>query len=217
MKLSPKTISLLKNFSTINPSIVIKPGSNLATISPTKAIMARATVPDTFTKEVAIYNLGRFISSYSLLDDPDIEFGDNSLTMKSASASTVYHYSDASLIMVPPDRDIKIPTVDVQCRVSNKDMQSVMKGLGVLGLPDIAFTGDGESIMLQALDNKNQSTDTYSVEVGKTDSTFRAIFRPENIKMIDGDYEVEISSKGISKFTGVESTYWIAVETTSQF
>ena len=217
MKLSPKTISLLKNFSTINPSIVIKPGSNLATISPTKSIMARAAVPDTFTTEVAIYNLSRFISSYSLLDDPDIEFGPNSLTMKSSGASSVYHYSDASLIMIPPEKEIKIPSVDVQCRVSNKDLQGVMKALGVLGLPDIAFIGDGEKIMLAAIDNKNQSTDTYSIEVGATNKTFRAIFRPENIKMIDGDYEVEISSKGISVFTGPEATYWIAVEQTSQF
>lgn len=217
MKLSAKTISLLKNFSAINPSIVIKPGSTLATMSTTKSIVAKAEVPDNFPNQVAIYNLGRFISSYSLLDDPDLEFGDNSITMKDSTKKVVYHCSDASLIIVPPEKEIKMPSVDVQCRVSNKDLQTVIKALGVLALPELAFVGDGENVMLQATNSKEQSTDTYSINVGATDKTFRAIFKPENIKVIDGDYEIRISSKGISQFVGTEVTYWIAVEQSSTF
>lgn len=217
MKLSANTVSILKNFSTINPSIVLKPGITISTISPTKTIMARATVYDEIPVQVAVYNLGRFISSWSLFNDPDLEFGENSVRMSDSNRSIKYHYSDASIIMVPPEKEIKLPSIDAQCRLANRDIQNVIKALGVLALPEVAIVGDSTKIMLQACNSKEPSSDAYSVDVGITDRTFRAIFKPENLKMVDGDYDVEISSKGISQFVGAEATYWIAVETTSTF
>ena len=46
---------------------------------------------------------------------------------------------------------------------------------------------------------------------------FKAIFKAENIKIIPGDYEVSISSKGISHFSGESVEYYIAVESNSTF
>lgn len=217
MKLSAKTIHILKNFTSINPSIVLREGNVLSTISPTKTIMARATVPDEFSGRYGIYNLGRFISSILLMDNPDVEFGESAATISDGNRSVVYHYSEQSLILVPPEKEIKLPTVDVEVTITNKDIQNVTKALGVLGLPEIAIVGDGSKVMLQAVSCKEASSDTYSIDIGETDAAFRAIFRAENLKMIDGDYNVKISSKGISQFTGIEATYWIAIEQTSTF
>ena len=215
MQLSAKTINVLKNFSTINPSIVLKPGTTVATISPNKTIMARATVPDNFSGTYGIYALNRFISALSLFESADIEFGGESARISSNNRSIVYHYSDPSVIMVPPEREIKLPSVDVEFRLTNKDIQTVMKALGVLGLPEIAVVGDGSTVSLQAVDTKAGSADTYSIDVGETDKAFRAIFRAENMKMMDGDYTVRLSSKGISLFVGMDIEYWIAIESTS--
>ena len=217
MKLSAKTLAVLKNFAAINQSIVVKPGNSLATISGNKTIMAKATVPDEFEQQFAIYNLGRFISSISLMDNPDLEFEDHSVRIKGNGHSILYHFADPSVIISPPDKKIELPTVDVTCRLTSKNIQSVTKALGVLGLPEIAIAGDGEKVYLQAVDSKNPSADTYSIEIGETERTFRAIFKSENMKMMDGDYDVAVSSKGISQFVGVEATYWIAVEATSTF
>jgi hypothetical protein len=129
----------------------------------------------------------------------------------------VYHYSDPSVIMVAPEKEIKLPTVDVHFNLTNKDIQTVMKALGVLSLPEIAVVGDGSNVSLQAIDSKVSTDDNYSIKVGETDLVFRAIFRAENMKMMDGDYEVKISSRGISQFIGLEATYWIAVEASSTF
>lgn len=215
MQLSTKTINVLKNFSTINPSIVLKPGSTVATISPNKTIMARATVPDSFGGTYGIYALNRFISALSLFESADIEFGSESARIASNNRSIIYHYSDPSVIMVPPEREIKLPSVDVEFKLTNKDIQTVMKALGVLGLPEIAVVGDGSTVSLQAVDTKAGSADTYSINVGETDKAFRAIFRAENMKMMDGDYTVRLSSKGISQFIGMDIEYWIAIEATS--
>jgi hypothetical protein len=217
MQLNAKTINILKNFSTINPSIVLKPGNVVSTISPNKTIMARANVPDEFTGTYGIYALNRFISALSLFENPELDFGSEFVRISAENRSVQYHFSDPSVIMVAPDKEIKLPTVDVAFKLTNKDIQTVMKALGVLSLPEIAVVGNGDKISLQAIDSKAGTADNYSINVGETDLAFRAIFRAENMKMMDGDYEVKISSKGISQFVGVEATYWIAVESTSTF
>ena len=217
MKLSAKTFNVLKNFSTINPSILIKEGSTLSTISPTKTILAKATVPDMFPCNVAIYDLSRFIRSVSLFENPDFDFGEKSVTIRDELRSIVYHYAEPSVILTPPDKQLKLPSVDVECVLTRDNLNSVMKALAVLGLPELALVGDGESVHLQAADSKNTTADTYSIKIGDTDKTFRAVFRSENLKLIDGDYSTQISSKGLAHLTGPDASYYIAIESTSTF
>lgn len=217
MKLSPKTLLILKNFSTINPSITIKPGNTLASIASNKTVLAKASVPNEFDRVIPIYNLSRFLSALSLFEDPDVEFGEGAAVIRSGRTVHVHHYSDPAIILSPPEKDIKLPSIDVECTVTNKAMQDVLKAMSVLGLPELAIIGDGEKLTLQAIDVKNPSADTYSTDIGETDRAFRAVFRAENIKTIDGDYNVQISSKGISQFSGIEATYWIAIEQSSSF
>jgi len=217
MQLSAKTINILKNFSTINSSIVLKSGGVISTISPSSTIMAKATVPDEFPGAHGIYQVNRFIGALSMFENPEIEFGSNSATISSGKESMDYPFCEVSTIKVAPEKEIKLPSVDVEFTLTNKAFQSVMKGLGVLSLPEIAVIGDGTSVFLSAIDSKTGSSGQYRIDVGETDKAFRAIFRAENMKIMDGDYQVQISSKGISKFVGIEATYWIAVEASSTF
>lgn len=217
MKLSARTLHVLKNFSAINPSIILKPGNVVSTISQNKTIMARTTVTEEFENVVAIYNLSRFISTLSLFENPELTFSDKSVRISDGNRGVIYHYADPTIIMAPPEKEIKLPSVDVECVLTNRDYQNVTKALSVLGLPEIAIIGDGTAVSLEAVDMKNPSTDTYSVQIGESDKVFRAIFRQENLKIMDGDYKVMISSKGISQFVGTEVTYWIAVESNSTF
>ncbi len=219
MQLSAKTINILKNFATINPSVVIKPGSVISTISPSKTIMARATVPDVFEEIYGIYALNRFISAISLIENPTVVFLNNiaKISDSTGDISIEFTLSDPSVILVPPEKEIKLPTVDVECKLSTKTIQSVLKGIGVLNLPEFAIVGDGNVISIKGIDSKIPNTDTYNINIGSTDRVFRAIFRVENIKLIDGDYDLKISSKGISQFIGTEATYWVAVESGSTF
>ncbi len=212
MKLSQNTINVLKNFSSINPSIVIKPGNSLTTMSPNKTIMAKANVTEGFTGTYGIYALNRFISVLSLFDDPELQFDNETITIGSEGKKTTYYLSDISTLLAAPDREIKLPSVDVEVKLTNKDLQSVMKALGVLGLSELAVVGDGEEVSLQAVDTSNKTKDAYSVRIGTTDQVFKAVFRSENLKIMDGDYNLQISKRGISQFVGADVTYWIAVE-----
>ena len=69
MKLSDATISILKNFSSINQSIIVAEGNKLRTISVMKNILAEATVEETFPRTFAIYDLNEFLNGLSLHED----------------------------------------------------------------------------------------------------------------------------------------------------
>lgn len=217
MKISPKTLSVLKNFAGINPSIIVKPGNVVKTLSGGKTVLARAIVPDKFEKQFAIYNMSQFIACISMFTNPDLEFGETSVRVSDTNKSFTYHYADPSIIVSPPEKDITIPSEDARFRMTNADFSNVAKALGILGVPEVAVVGDGEKIMLQAVDSKTSSSNFYSVDVGETDKVFRAIFKSENLKMIPDDYEVVLSSAGISKFSGSEATYFVAIEAASSF
>ena len=223
MKLNPKTLNVLKNFATINPGIVIKPGNVIQTIAPmTRSIWAKATVPDEFTDTFGIGDLSRFIRSVtSLMENPELDFGEYAIKIHSGPQSIQYHYTNPTLIAAPPEKNIRFKSVAAEVVLTNKDLQSIMKSLGILGLPEIAVVGDGRNITLTAYDGstkeKKKTHDQYSINIGETDLKFNAVFEPANLKIIDGDYNVSISKEGIAQFVGVDISYWIVMKQSSKF
>ena len=221
MKISTNTINVLKNFAKINPSIIVSEGNMLKTISTNKTIMANAKVDTEFSQRFAIYNLDRFISTLSLFVDPELSFKDNYVDITDSNKKTRYVYADEATVTKPPGKEIKLPTVDVSFRLLNDNLKDTEKAAGILGLPEIVIDGDGTNVTIQANDTKNPSSDMHSIQIGNTDQTFKAVFKFENIKIIPGDYDVSISSKGISKFEGVnfpfDINYFIAVEASSTY
>jgi hypothetical protein len=217
MKIDTDTLLVLKNFAKINPSILIQEGNVLKTISTNKTIMAKATVSTTFPKRCAIYNLDKFLSTLSLYNDPELEFSDKKVMLTDKDKNGHCTYADESMITKAPEKELNLPSVDASFRLTNANLKDIEKALGVLGVPEIVVTGDGSDISIQAADTKNPSGDVYSIKIGVTDKIFKVIFKSENIKIIPGDYDVDISAKGISRFQGKEAEYWIAVESTSTF
>ena len=215
MIISQQTLTILKAFANINPSLVFREGNVQTTISPTKTILAKATT-DVFPKSVAIYDLGRWINTLGLLSNPDVTFNENSCKIVDVARSVTYHYSDKSAIVCPPDKDIVLPSVEAVCTITGEQIQKIMKALSVLGVPDIAITGSEGVIQLTAFDQKNTTHDKFSIDIGSTDKTFNAVLRSENIKIIPGDYNVELA-KGLAKFNGASATFWIALEASSTF
>ena len=98
--LSKATIDILKNFSTINTSIVIKEGNILRTISNEENILASATIEETFPQTFAIYDLNQFLSGLSLFDSPSLVFdNDDYLIIKSGRSRVKYYFSDPEITL----------------------------------------------------------------------------------------------------------------------
>ena len=220
MKLSKHTLNMLKNFSDINMSIEIKKGNLLRTVSVQKNILAQAELEDEFPKDFAIYELNRFLGAASLFDDPEFEFNAKSTKIGTNTHSVDYVYCDPSMIVTPPENNINFPEPEVKFTLTQDALSQVMKASNVLGTPEIAVESDSGNINIKALDVNNDSTDTFTVNLDeKSDNKFKFVFKTENMKMLPGNYDVEISSKGISHFTmqGQKLQYWIATEASSTF
>jgi len=217
VKISDKTIGILKNFSTINSSILIKPGQTLATVSPQKSIMAKAAIEENMPSEFAIYDLSRFLGVVSLLKDPDYKFEDKYVEISTSNQTVRYTYTDPEQIIAPPAKEINFPDPDVEFELTGEDLSSVIRAGSVLQMPEIAVVGRDGKVYVSAVDSKNVSTDTYSIEVGSTAHNFTMIFKTENLKFINASYNVAITSKGLARFKSDVVTYWVATETTSSF
>ena len=221
MKLSESTINVLKNFATINAGMQFKEGSVVRTINKGQNVLGKATIKESFEKDFVIYDLNRFLSLYSSLNDPEIVVNadSNNITIKSGTSKTTYGLADESMIVAPPAKELKIENAEVNFRLTKEDMSQVLKLSGILGLPNIAVIGDGTSISISALDVKNPDSDDFSIKVGETSANFKLIFVTENLKMVPGTYDVAISSKGISHFKHATDAieYWIATEAGSKY
>ena len=214
---------MLKNFSDINMSIEIKKGNILRTVSVQKNILAQAELEEDFPQDFAIYELNRFLGAVSLFDDPEFQFNGKSANIGTTKHSVDYVYCDPSMIVTPPENNITFPDPEVKFTLSQDALSQIMKASNVLGTPEIAVEGGphpNDVIRLKALDVNNDSTDTFKVVLDeRSDNKFRFVFKTENMKMLPGNYDLEISSKGISHFTmqGQKLQYWIATESSSSF
>jgi hypothetical protein len=220
MQLSESTKEILKNFSEINPNLMIKPGKELKTISTMKNILATANVSEDFPQDIAIYDLNEFLGVMSLFTKPQFTFDDKSLSIGEEGTSTKskYYFADPSILTVP-QKDVKMPEAEVQFTLTETDLTKVKKAAAMLQLPDISISSKGTDITLSAIDKKNDTANNFSIKVGETNSKFEFHFKTEHLKMLPGDYNVSISSKLISNFKHKSKPiqYWIALENTSKF
>lgn len=218
MKLSDQTVEVLQNFSSINQSLLFKKGSKLRTVSPQKTVLAEVEVGDVFAQDFGIYDLGQFLSALSLIEDPDLDFGDNGMTIGDGNGTALdYRYADPSMIVTPPEKALTLPDVNATFTLSDENLKSVLQAARVLGVPEIIVKGEDGKITISAGDSKNSSMNSFSKAVGSTDEEFEHVFKVDNMKMMVLEYNVEISSKGISKFSTADGrvTYYVATESRS--
>ena len=220
MKLSDKTILLLKNFSSINQSILFKQGNKLRTISVMKNILAEATISEDLPRDFGIYDLNQFLNGLSLHQSADLDFAkDEHVVIKEGKMRSKYFYADPSVIVSPPEKEITLPSEDVSFVITSQQLEKLKKAASIYQLPDISAIGEAGVVKLVARDKKNNTSNDFSIVVGETDKEFVFNFKEENLKIIPGSYDVVVSSKLLSKFTAqnYELTYYIALEPDSTF
>ena len=216
MKLSEQTVSLLSNFASINQNLQFKSGNRLSTISAQKNILVNAEIPETFPSDFAIYDLNKMLGVMNLFPDPEMEIGDK--TMK-IGGKVDYMFADPTMIVSPPEKELTFPEAEIKFTLTNAEFNQTIKAATLLGLPHICVEGKDGKINLVATDVHNSSSDEYRSELGETGMVFNMVFKIENLKLYAGDYDVELTSKGISKFSHTSSNlqYFIATESDSTF
>ncbi len=221
MKLSETTIDLLKNFAAINPNMVFKPGQTISTIAEAKNILATAKITETIDQQFAIYDLTEFLSALALVDEPTLEFEEKSLVIKEGATSIRYAFAEPELLTAPT-KEVKFPGADVKLTLTDSTLSKIKKAASVFGHATLSIKGDGGKVTLSVFDEKNSAANVYSIVIDENNECkepFSFVIVIGNLKMLPGDYTVEISSRLISKFqnNSIDVSYYIALEKTSTF
>ena len=217
--LSKKTLDVLKNFSTINSSIVFRQGSTVRTISNAENILAKFTGEEVFPSDFAIYDLSQFLSGISLFNDPQLEFTSSDfVSIRGGRQSAKYYFSDPEITLKSaPEKNVNFPGADLQFNLSGEELIQLQKASAVYSLPDLTFQSEEglDTIKLILRDKENDTSNTYDLTVaGCATGTFSLDVKIENIRLLPGDYSVKVSKHLISEWTNidVDLTYYIALE-----
>tara|TARA_Y100000589_G_scaffold151098_2_gene144068 strand:+ start:19621 stop:20292 length:672 start_codon:yes stop_codon:yes gene_type:complete len=217
--LSKKTLDVLKNFSTINSSIVFRKGSTVRTISNAENILAKFTGEEVFPVDFAIYDLSQFLSGISLFNDPQLEFTSGDfVSIRGGRQSAKYYFSDPEITLKgAPEKNVKFPGADIQFNLSGDDLIALQKASAVYSLPDLTFQSEEGSneIKLILRDKENDTSNTYDLTCGGCcTGTFSLDLKIENIRVLPGDYTVKVSQHLISEWTNqnVDLIYYVALE-----
>ena len=219
MKISSETINILKNFSGINSNLVFKPGKELKTISEAKTIMANVSILEDFPQTFGVYDLNEFLSLYNLMDEPDLEFSDKFLTISDGSQRIKYYYSEIE-ILTQPSKDINMPECEVILDLSATNLDKIRKAAAVLGHSELAFSSRGGGVIASVFNEKDSTANTFDIDLCTSSTeTFNYVFSISNLKMLQGDYKVSISSRLISNWRNADNPldYFIALEKSSSF
>lgn len=215
MKFSQNTLSVLKNFSTINPSVMLRKGNLIKTVSPQKDVMAVSTVADTIEGDAGIYSISQFISSLSLFNEPEVKFNSDSFLISDDRRSITYTYAAENLILSPSKDSMTNQGVHTEFDITWSEIKNLIDAASVLQLPDIQITTIEEGkVRLSTTNKKNPTANVYSVVLPATvtDNVGKTVDIPTTkLKMIQGDYHASIGSQMIEWKSDLV-TYWIAIE-----
>ena len=220
MHLSEATVKILKNFATINSGLVVKKGSVLRTISSNKAVLAEAAISESFEREFGIYDLHKTLALLSMTEKNEVEVTKEFLSFKSmgGTGSIRQRFTEPSLIDSPPDKGVNIPSYDVSFDLSIDALKWILDVSSVLKCPNVVFSCEGNGLYVWAMDVKGEIVDDANILIDKKcNVNFKAVLKVENIKVLLDEYSVDISSRGVSRFTSKKNnlTYWMALEQSS--
>jgi len=226
VSISNDTLSVLRNFSSINPNVVLKPGQQVKTISEAKNILAVAEIVEDFPTEMGIYDLNEFLSVVNLVNDPQLNFADNYVDVVGGSSKVKYFFSDSS-ILTTPQKDITMPDCEVEVSFTDETLSQIRKAASALGHSEMAISATDEGVYIKVFDSKDSSANIYNRYCpsklanngGYKEGQFEFVINIANLKLLDGDYEVKISSKLISEWKNTTKpvTYYIALEKNSNY
>lgn len=219
MKLDKTTLTVLQNFAGINSNLVLKPGNVIKTMAPAKNVMAAATVTETFPSECGIYDLNEFLSLLNLVDEPNLTISDThaNISDNSGISEIKYYFSDVDTLSAPGS-NVTMPEPDISFVLTADIFNKLKRASSAMGNNMVSIEPDNGTFKLTIFgENRGVTGNVYSTIVPADkyhDGDYKFILNIANMKLISGDYKVEVSRKLIShmKHTTLPIEYWIALE-----
>jgi len=216
MTLSENTLSVLKNFASINSGVVLRSGKTQKSISPEQTILVEAKLEDDFPVIFGIYDLNQFLGNVTTLDSPEMTFSDESVVMKDSTFSLNYYSCSPNLIISPPEgKDLVLSNPEISFDISSSVLQRLLRVANMNAMPHISILGKNGKMVVRGSDKSNDTSNYVDVEIGDYEGDDVTItFKAENLKMVPDDYSVQIKLGTFSCWTNKKGTmkYFIALE-----
>lgn len=223
MKLSENTISVLKSFSGINQSIMLKQGKVQRTLCPEKIILAEVELEDEFPIDFGIYDLGQFLGNIATMNNPDLTFSDKSVVMFNTTDQWELEFGSCApaLIQTPPDKNPPMNQVDISLSMTTDMIQKIIKVAAINSWSHMTISSKKGKLKLIAHEKSNKDSGKLSKELTNIDYSggdFAATFKISNLKIIPDDYDIEILLNGFAKFVSKNKPlkYFIALESSKE-
>ena len=139
---------------------MFRQGNTLSTISTGKNIFARATVAETFDREFAIYDLNSLLGLLTLMEDTEVSFGDESITVSKDRSLFEYYYSDPEIIVGAPDKQIEVDDF-FSFDLSAEELSMIQKAAGITAAPMLSVVGDGTKVTLTVGDPATPKSNSF--------------------------------------------------------
>lgn len=227
MKLTEYTTQVLKNFSAINSNIVFSAGDTISTISEARNVMSTATIDQQIPSDFGIFDLNEFLGVLSLVDEPQMKIEEKYAVVGDTTGRSKikYFFTDIDMLTTPKQSQLEkaqaFTNFEVNFTLDQDTMNKIKRAVSALGHKVVSVTPSNGAIALTVLDPENSTSNTFSIEIPGTyeSESFNFTWNIENLKILPGDYNVQLSSKLMSKWVHTEAnvTYWIAIEKSSTY
>ena len=222
MELSDNTLQVLKNFSTINQNVMFRQGNVLKTMSEARNVLASATLDAELPQDFGIYDLNEFIGVLGLVDTPRLKFESEYVTIGDSSGRTkIKYFFSPEDTLTTPSKDVNMPDGEVKFTLDEDTLNKIKRAASTLGHNELSISGKNGVLSLTVVENQNSTSNAFTIDIDGEfgDAEFTFVLSIANLKILAGDYDVNISSKLISNFRHKEQPvqYWIALEKTSTY
>jgi len=224
MKLNENTVNVLRNFSSIQPNLVVVKGNVIKTMAEAKNILATAELDQSFDKDFGIYDLNEFLNVITLVKNPDLQFGKDSVEVNGESGLSAVHYNYADTnILTAPKSNVTAPEFELSFKLSEDNLNNIRRASSVLAHDKMTITPNGGSVRITVTDKDNATSNSYHIDVpvigNQPEEDYCFIMNIDNLKLISGEYEVNLSSRLLSQFVNKNAkvSYFIALEKSSTF
>lgn len=213
------TRATLKILTNINASMTINKDEDIYVVSPCSSVIGYAKLENKFKEDLSIYDMKQFLSVLSLFDEPSLEFSEDkkSVIIGSGTQSVKYFLTEKEFIKqgkeltMPEDSEVLF---DLPSNVIDK----VMKASEVMRLDFINISSDGKVVTIGACSVGDDTANNYSEKVADGNGSIYNFYMKSNKVILPSiDYKVTCSSRNICEFKGDRLTYWIGLETTSEY
>ena len=223
MKLSKRTLDILKNFSVINPSLYVENGNKLYTISNSMTVIAEAKIEETFGSKFSIYELTRFLGVVSLFNSPEFEFEDNCVNIFGQTGSKVkYHFCQNTLLDKLVKNYGRTPKDNMDMYsfdITSKQIDELTRAASVLSLNNLKrCKSEQGGVDVSVFDREKATDNAYTINIQNgtvSDDDAEPCFMKINLlNLLPGDYTVEFGQGPSTRWTNKTANilYYIVKE-----